>query len=125
MQAKAGPARQRRATAETVLLLNGSLHVPSHAACGSGGQGAGRPADGLRQSALETDSSAAAVDGDAVLARVSRHILPLFFSLALLNSIDRGAGIILISKWTVCCHISHCAGAWLCTLCIHTRASAP
>ena len=81
---------------ETVLLLNGSLHLPSYAACGSGEQSAGRPAEGLRPSALDMDSSAAAVDGDAVLARVSRHILPLFFSLALLNSIDRGAGTILI-----------------------------
>ncbi|KAK9837315.1 hypothetical protein WJX81_005659 [Elliptochloris bilobata] len=35
------------------------------------------------------DKAANAVDGEAVLARVSRHILPLFFSLALLNSIDR------------------------------------
>ena len=104
---KGGHSAPEEGDGETVLLLNGVLRVPSHAACSSGEQYAGQPADGLRQSAFETDSSAAAVDGDAVLARVSRHILPLFFSLALLNSIDRGAGIALmicvLRRWLLCC----------------------
>ena len=94
---KDGHSAPEEGDGETVLLLNGSPHLPSHAACGSGEPSAGRPAEGLRPSTLETDSSAAAVDGDAVLARVSRHILPLFFSLALLNSIDRGAGAVQIT----------------------------
>lgn len=92
---KGGHSAPEEGNGETVLLLNGSLHLPSHGACGSGEQSA---AEGLRPSALEMDSSAAAMDGDAVLARVGRHILPLFFSLALLNSIDRGAGTLLIFR---------------------------
>lgn len=40
--------------------------------------------------AQHTFSVQEAIDGKAVLRKVDRHILPFFFSLALLCSIDRG-----------------------------------
>lgn len=75
--------------AENVLLLHGSSLVPD-LGNGSGNQQSRSQAVGSVD-ALECEGgSAAVVDGEAVIARTSRHILPLFFLLALLCSIDRG-----------------------------------
>ena len=75
--------------AENVLLLHGSSLVPSLGNA-SGNQESRSQAVGSVD-ALECEGgSAAVVDGEAVIARTSRHILPLFFLLALLCSIDRG-----------------------------------
>ena len=75
--------------AENVLLLHGSSLVPSMGNA-SGKQQSRSQAAGSVDTLECEGGSAAVVDGEAVIARTSRHILPLFFLLALLCSIDRG-----------------------------------
>jgi hypothetical protein len=75
------------AEGETAALLHGP---PSAAHAPGGSQSAGGRA-GLGGAALELEGGGEQVDGRAVVARVHWHILPLFFLLALLCSVDRGA----------------------------------
>ena len=75
--------------AESVLLLRGLSFGPS-LGDSSGEQQTGSQAGGSREALELEGGSAAVVDGEAVIARISRHVLPLFFLLALLCSIDRG-----------------------------------
>ena len=88
-QVNSGAAAE--AEGETVALLHG----PPSAARGPGGQPSAGGQAGAEPwaggAALEQEGGAGRADGAAVLALVHCHILPLFFLLALLCSIDRGA----------------------------------
>jgi hypothetical protein len=75
------------AEGETAALLHGP---PSAAHAPGAPRSAGGRA-GLGGAALELEGGGEQVDGRAVVARVHWHILPLFFLLALLCSVDRGA----------------------------------